>query len=104
MGSSVLQIQQFGTTALPLQVQDDLSKLRRIEYFVDKIGRDGTGQSLAPLDGCYDERIEETQILLNNNFNGIDYLCMLRMIVVIGVIFTQSQSVANYRKFLITLN
>ena len=49
------------------------SKLRRIEYFVDKIGRDGTGQSLAPLDGSYDERIEETQILLNNNFNGIRY-------------------------------
>ena len=71
LGSSVLQIQQFGTTALSLQVQDDLSKLRRIEYFVDKIGRDGTGHSLAPLDGAYDERIEETQILLNNNFNGI---------------------------------
>ena len=105
LGSSVLQIQQFGTTALSLQVQDDLSKLRRIEYFVDKIGRDGTGQSLAPLDGSYDERIEETQILLNNNFNGI------RLFVHAqddsgnwGDFFSQSQSVANYRKFLITVN
>ena len=32
LGPSILQIQQFGNTSLSLQVQDDLSNLRRIEF------------------------------------------------------------------------
>lgn len=71
LGPSILQIQQFGNTSLSLQVQDDLSNLRRIEFFVDEIGRDGTGQDVLPLDGSFDERIEDAQIIFNNNFNGL---------------------------------
>ncbi len=70
-GSSILQIQQFGNTSLSLQIQDDLSNIRQIEYFVDSIGRDGTGQNVFTLDGSFDERTEDAQIILNNNFNGI---------------------------------
>ena len=39
--------------------------------FVDEIGQDGTGQDVLPLDGSFDERIEDAQIIFNNNFNGM---------------------------------
>ena len=71
LGPSVLQIQQFGNTTLSLQIEDDLSMVKGIEYFVDNIRRDGSGNSVVALDGSFDERIEEGQIILNNNFKGI---------------------------------
>ncbi len=71
LGPSVLQLQRFGNTSLSFQVEDDLSTVQGIEFFVDTIGRDGSGQVIVPLDGNFDERIEEAQIILNTNFRGI---------------------------------
>lgn len=64
LGPSILPLTAFGNTPLTFRVEDDLSKIRTIEYFLDEIGINGKGRKVQARDGRFDERIEEGQILL----------------------------------------
>jgi len=52
---------------IPLVVEDDLSEIAYVEFFVDRVGRKGTGQRILSLDGQEDERRENYQIVLPSN-------------------------------------
>lgn len=70
-GPSVVQLPSFGNTTLSVRIEDDLSKIKSIEYFIDKIGRDGKGRKILARDGKFDERVEDGQIVLGANMSGI---------------------------------
>lgn len=70
-GPSVVQLPSFGNTTLSVRIEDDLSKIQSIEYFIDKIGRDGKGRKILARDGKFDERVEDGQLVLGANMSGI---------------------------------
>lgn len=51
-------------TTINLRIRDQLSSIKEVEYFIDRVGRSGTGRVLRALDGEFDERNERTQLIL----------------------------------------
>lgn len=57
-------------TTISFRITDQLSNVRGVEYFVDRVGRNGSGRALNALDGQFDERSEIAQLILNPFFTA----------------------------------
>lgn len=70
VGSFVVTKVVGANTVVNLSCEDETSNIKRIEYFLDNTSSSGRGIALQPLDGKFDERIEQFRITLPPGFRN----------------------------------
>jgi len=63
-GTSLVKKGALIPTVIRFQAEDDLSAIEALEYFLDHVGRSGSGISINPDDGRFDELLERGSITL----------------------------------------
>ncbi|PCJ20074.1 MAG: hypothetical protein COB02_05605 [Candidatus Cloacimonadota bacterium] len=70
IGSFVVSKIKGANTVIDVSCEDETSKLQNLEYFLDNISTNGRGIKVRPLDGKFDERLEQFRIILSPNFKN----------------------------------